>query len=193
MFSPKVLIDNDIPVYKAVQKAGEFVITFPKAYHAGFSHGIHRTRQLSQGSFYFDLLFGGNAGFNCGEAVNFAVSDWFEYGEEARHRYSRLGIVPIIHLEQLLCKQAMHLYLNTKEVAEDKCTKPCFVRLVKYYEQALQRLSCEIKKASSSVVEGRVICWVCNRDCYIAYMSCQGCHAYAICLNHGTESYIVIP
>lgn len=39
LFSPKLLCDNNIPVYRAVQGPGEFVITFPRAYHAGFSHG----------------------------------------------------------------------------------------------------------------------------------------------------------
>lgn len=39
IFSPKILLDHDVPVYKAVQKPGEFVVTFPRAYHAGFSHG----------------------------------------------------------------------------------------------------------------------------------------------------------
>ena len=38
-----------IPIYKANQKPGEYVCTFYKAYHGGFSHG-----------------------FNVGEAVNFA-------------------------------------------------------------------------------------------------------------------------
>lgn len=40
MFPPKVLLDHEVPVYKAVQRPGEFVITFPSAYHAGFSNGI---------------------------------------------------------------------------------------------------------------------------------------------------------
>lgn len=39
MFPPNVLLEHDVPVYKAVQKPGEFIITFPRAYHAGFSHG----------------------------------------------------------------------------------------------------------------------------------------------------------
>lgn len=39
MFSPKILQKHNVPVYRAVQMPGEFVITFPKAYHAGFSQG----------------------------------------------------------------------------------------------------------------------------------------------------------
>nr|XP_043625822.1 lysine-specific demethylase JMJ706-like [Erigeron canadensis] len=38
MFPPKILLQNHVPVYKVVQLPGEFVITFPRAYHAGFSH-----------------------------------------------------------------------------------------------------------------------------------------------------------
>lgn len=40
LFPPNILLEHDVPVYKAVQKPGEFVITFPRAYHAGFSHGM---------------------------------------------------------------------------------------------------------------------------------------------------------
>lgn len=39
-----------VPVCRLQQLPGQFVVTFPKAYHGGFSYG-----------------------FNCGEAVNFAV------------------------------------------------------------------------------------------------------------------------
>ena len=43
-----------------VQHAGEFVVTFPRGYHAGF-----------------------NLGFNCAESVNFALSSWIELGLRA--------------------------------------------------------------------------------------------------------------
>ena len=43
MFAPSTLLKHDVPVYKAVQMPGEFVITFPKAYHAGFSQGHIRS------------------------------------------------------------------------------------------------------------------------------------------------------
>ena len=60
------MLDAGVRVVRTVQQAGEYVITFPRAYHAGFSHG-----------------------FNCGEAVNFATADWFPYGEECAARYAR--------------------------------------------------------------------------------------------------------
>ena len=44
-----------------VQQAGEFVITYPRGYHAGF-----------------------NLGFNCAESVNFALDSWIEHGRKAQ-------------------------------------------------------------------------------------------------------------
>lgn len=40
MISPRVFVENNVPVYTTLQKPGEFMITFPRAYHAGFSHGV---------------------------------------------------------------------------------------------------------------------------------------------------------
>ncbi|MBA0598005.1 hypothetical protein Gorai_007785, partial [Gossypium raimondii] len=40
MFPPNILLQHNVPVHKAVQMAREYVITFPRAYHAGFSQGI---------------------------------------------------------------------------------------------------------------------------------------------------------
>jgi hypothetical protein len=44
LMNPKRLADAGVRVYACNQRAGEFVITFPKAYHAGFNHGVRLTR-----------------------------------------------------------------------------------------------------------------------------------------------------
>ena len=75
-----------VPVSRAVQRPGEFVVTFPRAYHAGFSHG-----------------------FSIGEAVNFATGDWFLFGAECCERYRRVGRVPIVPHELLICRAAAEL------------------------------------------------------------------------------------
>lgn len=52
MFSPRLLEAAGVPVYKLIQHPGEYVITFPRAFHGGFSLGA-----------------------NIGEAVNFATHE----------------------------------------------------------------------------------------------------------------------
>lgn len=63
--SPSVLKAEGVPVYHVVQHSGEFVLTFPRAYHSGF-----------------------NCGFNCAEAVNVAPVDWLAHGQQAVELYS---------------------------------------------------------------------------------------------------------
>ncbi|KAK7359064.1 hypothetical protein VNO77_01010 [Canavalia gladiata] len=65
LLSPSILKYEGVPVYRTVQNSGEFVITFPRAYHCGF-----------------------NSGFNCAEAVNVAPLDWFVHGQNAAELYS---------------------------------------------------------------------------------------------------------
>lgn len=40
LMNPRRLIEAGVRVNACNQRAGEFVITFPKAYHAGFNHGV---------------------------------------------------------------------------------------------------------------------------------------------------------
>ncbi|KAJ6623577.1 JmjC domain, hydroxylase-domain-containing protein [Mycena sp. CBHHK59/15] len=58
--SPTLLAQSAVRPNHLVQHAGEFVITFPRGYHAGF-----------------------NLGLNCAESVNFALDSWVEEGRRA--------------------------------------------------------------------------------------------------------------
>uniref|UniRef100_A0AAQ6A076 Lysine-specific demethylase 4B n=1 Tax=Amphiprion ocellaris TaxID=80972 RepID=A0AAQ6A076_AMPOC len=60
LISPSILKKYGIPFDKITQEAGEFMITFPYGYHAGFNHG-----------------------FNCAESTNFATVRWIDYGKVA--------------------------------------------------------------------------------------------------------------
>ncbi|KAJ7641325.1 JmjC-domain-containing protein [Roridomyces roridus] len=58
--SPTLLAQSAVRPNHLVQHAGEFVITYPRGYHAGF-----------------------NLGFNCAESVNFALDSWLDEGRKA--------------------------------------------------------------------------------------------------------------
>ncbi|KAL3837958.1 hypothetical protein ACJIZ3_022549 [Penstemon smallii] len=160
MFSPKILLQNDVPVYKAVQMPGEFVITFPQAYHAGFSHG-----------------------FNCGEAVNFATGDWFSFGLEATTRYALLKRMPIIPFEELLCKEAKLLSNSSNHNL-----KVSFAFLMRLHHVARWFLKKFRKSVKSISVESQetIFCFICKRECYVAYVVCK-CNRDPICLFHERE------
>jgi [histone H3]-trimethyl-L-lysine4 demethylase len=85
MLSPGLLKEEGVQVYAVDQRPNQFVITFPQAYHAGFNHG-----------------------FNMNEAVNFAPSDWEEYGRECVQRYSEYKKPPVFSHDELLITAALH-------------------------------------------------------------------------------------
>ncbi|XP_059840010.1 lysine-specific demethylase 4A-like [Hypanus sabinus] len=60
LISPSILKKYGIPFDRVTQEAGDFMITFPYGYHAGFNHG-----------------------FNCAESTNFASLRWIDYGKHA--------------------------------------------------------------------------------------------------------------
>ncbi|KAL1324457.1 hypothetical protein AAHE18_13G091300 [Arachis hypogaea] len=163
MFPPNILLQHGVAVYKAVQKPGEFVISFPRAYHAGFSHG-----------------------FNCGEAVNFAIGDWIPMGAIASTRYAYLTMLPIIPFEELLCKEAMQFYKSSKvrgsmskniDFQSYLATVASFVQLMQFYEKALSRLKasreCSISSNTVDIALQRCSCGrkytVYKRDDYLEF------------------------
>ncbi|XP_061681244.1 lysine-specific demethylase 4B [Syngnathoides biaculeatus] len=72
LISPSILKKYGIPFDRVTQNEGEFMITFPYGYHAGFNHG-----------------------FNCAESTNFATLRWVDYGKTATQCTCRKDMVKI--------------------------------------------------------------------------------------------------
>ncbi|KAG8095780.1 hypothetical protein GUJ93_ZPchr0013g34820 [Zizania palustris] len=90
LMSPEVLIATGVPCCRLVQYPGEFVVTFPRAYHVGFSHG-----------------------FNCGEAANFATPQWLKFAKEAAIRRAVMNYLPMLSHQQLLYLLAVSFISRT--------------------------------------------------------------------------------
>ena len=83
LLPPDQLKKAGVNVYALDQRAGQFVITFPQAYHAGFNHG-----------------------FNFNEAVNFAPHDWEPFGEAGVARLQEFRRQPCFSHDELLMTAA---------------------------------------------------------------------------------------
>lgn len=58
MINPIILQKNNVRYFKTTQNAGEIIVTFPSAFHAGFNYG-----------------------FNCAEVGIFASESWIDFGK----------------------------------------------------------------------------------------------------------------
>lgn len=76
------------------QQAGEFVVTFPRAYHAGF-----------------------NQGYNFAEAVNFAPAEWLKIGRECVEHYCSLRRFCVFSHDELVVRMAERPERLTKHLA----------------------------------------------------------------------------
>ncbi|KAJ5176827.1 uncharacterized protein N7482_002704 [Penicillium canariense] len=79
LMPPDKLRKAGVHVYAVDQRAGQFVLTFPQAYHAGFNHG-----------------------FNFNEAVNFAPADWEPWGAMGVERLQTFRRHPCFSHDELL-------------------------------------------------------------------------------------------
>ena len=102
LLPPDQLRKAGVEVYALDQRAGQLVITFPQAYHAGFNHG-----------------------FNFNEAVNFAPADWEPFGQAGVERLQEFRRQPCFsHDELLLTAAAMDATIKTA-----KWLAPALVRM----------------------------------------------------------------
>ena len=91
LLTPEQLQKAGVRVYALDQRAGDFIVTFPQAYHAGFNHG-----------------------FNFNEAVNFAPPDWEPFGELGVQRLQQFRRQPCFSHDELLLAAAQRKDISIK-------------------------------------------------------------------------------
>ncbi|KIO30967.1 hypothetical protein M407DRAFT_222108 [Tulasnella calospora MUT 4182] len=164
LMSPKRLKDAGVRVYGCNQRPGEYVIAFPKAYHAGFNHG-----------------------FNLNEGVNFAIPNWLNYGRDSVRQYQEHQKLPVFSHEELLItitqhstniKTATWLLDSLREMIDGHLT------LRKKLRQAVPNIL-EVTE-EHDVPEDQYHCAVCKGFSYLAQVTCQ-CMKQVACLEHWTE------
>ncbi|WYZ38240.1 hypothetical protein EsH8_III_000154 [Colletotrichum jinshuiense] len=108
LLTPEQLKKAGVRVYALDQRAGQFVITFPQAYHAGFNHG-----------------------FNFNEAVNFAPCDWEPFGLGGVERLQVFRRQPCFSHDELLWTAAEGTTNNGLTIQTAKWLAPALDRIKK--------------------------------------------------------------
>ncbi|KAG6850616.1 hypothetical protein H0H93_010808 [Arthromyces matolae] len=159
LMNPKRVTDAGVRVFACNQRPGEFVITFPKAYHAGFNHG-----------------------FNFNEAVNFALPDWLSFGRECVARYREHRKMPVFSHDELLVtitqqshsiKTATWLHESLQEMTE---------RELASREKARAMGLAEVLQEEDRP-DDQYQCTVCKTFCYLSFIMCS-CTSNVACVDH---------
>ncbi|KAL4612786.1 lysine-specific demethylase 5A isoform X1 [Arapaima gigas] len=167
IMNPNVLMEHGVPVYRTNQCAGEFVVTFPRAYHSGF-----------------------NQGYNFAEAVNFCTADWLPIGRQCVAHYRRLQRYCVFSHEELLCKMAADpesldvelaaaVFREMGEMVEEE-------NRLRQSVQQMGVLSSE-QEVFELVPDDERQCHKCKTTCFLSALTCPCSPERLVCLHHAAD------
>jgi JmjC domain, hydroxylase/C5HC2 zinc finger/jmjN domain len=194
MFSPRLLQNVNVPVCKMVQYEGEYIVTFPRAYHCGFSYGP-----------------------NIGEAVNFATHDWISYGADANEKYRTYQRPAVFSHDRLTFTMANHC--EQDQTSYDTC-KLLLNELQRVIDEELslrnkllqsgvrdvshlihlRKNRCDQLDEESANYDDQRTCHECKHVCFFTAVACQcsqrkvSClrHSHYMCACRNTSKYLMI-
>ncbi|XP_061702363.1 lysine-specific demethylase 5C isoform X1 [Syngnathoides biaculeatus] len=164
IMNPNILMAHGVPVVRTNQCAGEFVITFPRAYHSGF-----------------------NQGYNFAEAVNFCTADWLPAGRSCIEHYRRLRRYCVFSHEELTCKMAASpekLDLNLAAATHREMF--IIVQEERKLRKALMErgISEAEREAFELLPDDERQCDKCKTTCFLSALACSNCPERLVCLYH---------
>ncbi|XP_067360832.1 lysine (K)-specific demethylase 5Ba isoform X4 [Channa argus] len=164
IMNPNTLMNNGVPIYRTNQCAGEFVITFPRAYHSGF-----------------------NQGFNFAEAVNFCTMDWLPVGRNCVQHYRELSRYCVFSHDEMIYNMACKA--NTMDVELASALQNDLTIMIHEEEELRQRIK-KMGVEQSQQVDYEVLpdedrqCCKCRTTCYLSGITCACSPDKVVCLYH---------
>ncbi|XP_035014552.1 lysine-specific demethylase 5C isoform X3 [Hippoglossus stenolepis] len=164
IMNPNILMAHGVPVVRTNQCAGEFVITFPRAYHSGF-----------------------NQGYNFAEAVNFCTADWLPAGRSCIEHYRRLRRYCVFSHEELTCKMAASpekLDLNLAAATHREMFS-IVQEERKLRKGLMERGITEAEREAFELLpDDERQCDKCKTTCFLSALACSKCPERLVCLYH---------
>ncbi|KAM4700298.1 lysine-specific demethylase 5B isoform 2-T2 [Discoglossus pictus] len=167
IMNPNTLMSHGVPIYRTNQCAGEFVITFPRAYHSGF-----------------------NQGFNFAEAVNFCTVDWLPLGRQCVEHYRSLNRYCVFSHDEMICKMACKA--KTLDVVLASSVHKDLAIMIEE-ETTLREAVRKMGVIQSEKIDLELLadderqCMKCKTTCFISAVYCPCSPGILVCLHHVKE------
>mmetsp|Transcript_22233 Transcript_22233/g.69657 ORF Transcript_22233/g.69657 Transcript_22233/m.69657 type:complete len:580 (-) Transcript_22233:54-1793(-) len=176
MFSPSKLKALGVPVYQILQQPGEFVVTYPQAFHGGFSYG-----------------------FNCGEAVNFAAPHWVEHARLANERYRRAGRLAVVSHDRLMftlkaneddldapTKKLLLEELRRIAVEDLRARNAAFADGVRAISHLCTPPANKVGRVDGAACDydDKRVCAACKHTCFLSAVASETSQTEVCCLRH---------
>uniref|UniRef100_H2Y6C4 [histone H3]-trimethyl-L-lysine(4) demethylase n=1 Tax=Ciona savignyi TaxID=51511 RepID=H2Y6C4_CIOSA len=162
--NPATLMNKGVRVVRTNQCAGEFMITFPRAYHAGF-----------------------NQGYNFAEAVNFCPADWVPVGRQCVAHYRKMKKTCVFSHEEIVCKVANNPSSLDVQVAA-VIYRDMLIMMQQEKELRKQLIDLGITKADREAFEllpdDERQCLFCRTTCFLSAVTCPCKPDSLACLYH---------
>uniref|UniRef100_A0A8C5C791 [histone H3]-trimethyl-L-lysine(4) demethylase n=1 Tax=Gadus morhua TaxID=8049 RepID=A0A8C5C791_GADMO len=162
IMNPNTLMNNGVELIP-FGCAGEFVITFPRAYHSGF-----------------------NQGFNFAEAVNFCTMDWMPIGRQCVDHYRQLSRYCVFSHDEMVCNMAAKADHMEVELAS-AVQKEMAVMIQEEEELRGKGVSRSQQVDYELLPDEERQCLKCRTTCYLSGITCPCSPGKLVCLHHAQD------
>ncbi|KAM4610848.1 lysine-specific demethylase 5B-B [Polymixia lowei] len=164
IMNPNTLMTHGVPIYRTNQCAGEFVVTFPRAYHSGF-----------------------NQGFNFAEAVNFCTVDWMPLGRQCVEHYRLLHRYNVFSHDEMVCNMASKAdKINVVLASAVYKDMAVMIREEQDQRDQVKKMGVLLCKEAryDNLQDDERQCAKCKTTCYLSAITCPCSPGVLVCLHH---------